>query len=46
LLTEAWGTFILAFVIFGITNGGNKVLGPVDVAKICRRNWESRLMDV
>ncbi len=26
-LQEAWGTFILAFVIFGITNGGNKVLG-------------------
>ena len=24
---EAWGTFILAFVIFGITNSGNKVLG-------------------
>jgi len=30
LLTEAWGTFILAFVIFGITNGGNKVLGSME----------------
>lgn len=27
LLVEAWGTFILAFVIFGITNKHNKALG-------------------
>jgi len=30
LMTEAWGTFILAFVIFGITNSGNKVLGSME----------------
>ncbi|CAK9102825.1 Glycerol uptake facilitator protein [Durusdinium trenchii] len=30
LFTEAWGTFILAFVIFGITNSSNKVLGSME----------------
>ncbi|CAE7218955.1 glpF [Symbiodinium sp. CCMP2456] len=30
LMTEAWGTLILAFVIFGITNGRNKVLGSAE----------------
>lgn len=30
LLVEAWGTCILAFVIFGITNQHNKVLGSDD----------------
>ncbi|CAE7761881.1 unnamed protein product [Symbiodinium sp. CCMP2592] len=29
-MTEAWGTLILAFVIFGITNGRNKVLGSAE----------------
>lgn len=29
-LTEAWGTFILAFVIFGITNSRNKLLGSME----------------
>ena len=43
-LQEAWGTFILAFVIFGITNSGNKVLGAFVSEKFLRTQFFTRAL--